>query len=192
MTKSMSTTMVGASEPRSGGSRTGLSVFRKYPVTSFFVLACLFGWSPYLVGWITDSGDANFPIGVVIAAAVVTFGAGSTMWRHWIRTVRSCGMPWRWFAVALLVPVAMHAVQVFINAAFGAPLPTGHQLSTWPDVPVTFVFMLVFVGLGEEGGWTAFATPLLLTRHPFLVVWGLMSAMRIAWHLPLMLAGDLP
>jgi hypothetical protein len=85
----------------------------------------------------------------------------------------------------------MHVVQVLVNTMFGAPLPTGQQLSTWPEVPVTFLLMLVLVGLGEEGGWTAFATPLLLTRHPFLVVWGVMSAMRIAWHLPLILTGEL-
>jgi hypothetical protein len=166
-------------------------VFRNHQVTSFFVLACVFGWSPYVVGWFAGSEAANFPMGVVIAAAVVAFAAGSDTWRGWIRTVRSCGMPWRWFAVALLVPVAMHVVQVLVNTMFGAPLPTGHQLSTWPEVPVTFLLMLVLVGLGEEGGWTAFATPLLLTRHPFLVVWGLMSAMRIAWHLPLILTGEL-
>ncbi len=175
-----------------GGSRAGLGVFRDHPVTSFFVLACVFGWSPYLVGRIADTVAENIPLGPLVATAVVTLGAGGTTWRRWIRTVRACGMPWRWFTVALLAPVAMHGVQVLVNAAFGAPLPTGDQLSTWTEVPVLFVTMLVLVGLGEEAGWTAFATPLLLGRHPFVVVWGLMSAMRIAWHLPLMLTGDLP
>lgn len=178
--------------PPAGRSRNGLGVLRDHPVTSFFVLACLFGWSPYVVAWIAGGSGQNLPLGPLIAAVVVTLGAGGTMWRRWIRTVRSCGMPWGWFAVALLAPVAMHVIQVFINAAFGAPLPTGDQLSTWPEVPVTFMIMLVMVGLGEEAGWTAFATPMLLRRHPFLVVWALMSAMRIFWHLPLMLTGDLP
>jgi hypothetical protein len=178
--------------PTAGRYRAGLGVFRDHPVTCFFVLACVFGWSPYVVGWIAGAEAQNIPLGPLAATVVVTLGAGGTMWRRWIHTVRSCGMPWRWFAVALLVPVAMHVLQVLINGAFGAPLPTGAQLSTWPDVPVTFLLMLVLVGLGEEAGWTAFATPLLLTRHPFLVVWGLMSLMRIAWHLPLMVGGDLP
>jgi hypothetical protein len=186
----MSTPSVASST--AGRSRAVLGIFRDHPMTSFFVLACVFGWSPYVVGWLTGTEAENIPLGPVLAAAVVTLGAGGTMWRRWIHTVRSCGMPWRWFAVALLAPAAMHALQVLINGAFGAPLPTGEQLSTWPQVPVTFVTMLLMVGLGEEAGWTAFATPLLLTRHPFLVVGALMSAMRIAWHLPLMLGGDMP
>ena len=59
-------------------------------------------------------------------------------------------------------------------------------------MPVTFLTMLVFVGIGEEAGWTAFAAPILLGRHGLLVAWVLASAMRIFWHLPLMIGGDLP
>ena len=38
-------------------------------------------------------------------------------------------------------------------------------------MPVTFVTMLVFVGIGEETGWMAFAAPILLRRHGLLVAW---------------------
>ena len=52
--------------------------------------------------------------------------------------------------------------------------------------------MLVMVGIGEEAGWTAFAAPLLLRRHGLLGAWAGLSAVRILWHLPLMLNGEMP
>ena len=49
-----------------------------------------------------------------------------------------------------------------------------------------------FVGIGEEAGWTAFAAPLLLQRRTFGQAWLILSAIRVLWHVPLMLSGDLP
>jgi membrane protease YdiL (CAAX protease family) len=59
-------------------------------------------------------------------------------------------------------------------------------------VPVTFLTMLVFVGIGEESGWTAFLAPVLLRRHGLLVAGVIAAAVRIFWHLPMMLDGELP
>jgi len=69
--------------------------------------------------------------------------------------------------------------------------PTGAQLAHWPEVPVPFVIMLALVGIGEEAGWTAFAAPQMLRNHGILGGWVVLSAMRIVWHLPMMLSGDL-
>ncbi len=48
------------------------------------------------------------------------------------------------------------------------------------------------VGLGEEAGWTAFAAPILLRRHGLFGAWVVLASMRIAWHLPLLISGDMP
>ena len=56
-------------------------------------------------------------------------------------------------------------------------------------MPVNFLVMLVFVGIGEEAGWMAFAAPILLRRHGLLLAWVLSAGMRIFWHLPMMLTG---
>jgi membrane protease YdiL (CAAX protease family) len=100
-------------------------------------------------------------------------------------------LPLVWLAVALLLPVAMHIVQVLINHGFGAPLPTSAQLAGWTAVPVSFVVFLILVGVGEEAGWTAYATPMLLHKYSFGTTFAVMAAIRIGWHLPLMLTGDL-
>jgi hypothetical protein len=92
----------------------------------------------------------------------------------------------------VLTPFAVHVVDVLVNNLFGAPLPTLAQLSHWPDVPVAFVMFLVMVGIGEEAGWTAFAAPVLLRRHGLAGAWAVLSVMRIVWHLPLMLNGEMP
>jgi membrane protease YdiL (CAAX protease family) len=94
--------------------------------------------------------------------------------------------------VAVLVPIAVHVVNVLLNHLMGAPLPTLAQLSHWPDVPVAFVVMLVMVGIGEEAGWTAFAAPLLLRRSGLFGAWAVLSSVRILWHLPLMITGEMP
>jgi len=73
----------------------------------------------------------------------------------------------------------------------GAPMPTSAQLATWVFIPGSFLVTLILVGIGEEAGWTAFAAPRLLRRHPFITAWLILSAMRIFWHLPLLLSGDL-
>ncbi len=48
------------------------------------------------------------------------------------------------------------------------------------------------VGIGEEAGWTAFAAPLVLRRHKFINAWLILAAIRVFWHLPLMMTGQLP
>ncbi|HZJ03856.1 MAG TPA: CPBP family intramembrane glutamic endopeptidase [Nocardioidaceae bacterium] len=92
----------------------------------------------------------------------------------------------------MLAPIALHILIVVVNHWLGAPLPTSRQLANWWQVPPIFVVLLVLIGIGEEAGWTAFAAPILLRRHSMLVAWALASAMRILWHLPVMLSGDLP
>ena len=177
-------------ERRVGASPVGL--IRQFPVLSFFVLACLVGWIPYGIVIVTGgSGAENFPLGPLVATVVVVSCQGRAQLRSWWRRVRTWRAPPRWYVMVVLVPVALQVLIVGVNWVLGAPLPSAGQLADSPQVLVTFVTMLVFVGLGEEAGWMAFAAPLLLRRHGLLVAWVVAATMRIAWHLPLMVSGDL-
>ena len=167
-------------------------IVRRHPLVSFFVLACLFGWYPYIASFLTGgSGAENFPLGPIIATLIVVSCQGRTELRSWGRQLRTWAATPRWYLLALLAPIALQLLFVLANHGFGAPLPTGDQLADWPDVPVTFVTMLIFVGYGEEAGWTAFVAPVLIRQHGLLLAWVIASTMRILWHLPLMLSGDL-
>ena len=96
-----------------------------------------------------------------------------------------------WYVLAVVAPVSLQLLTVVTNHALGAPWPTSGQLAGWTQVPLDFLGMLILVGIGEEVGWALFAAPILLRRHGILVAWALASAMRIFWHLPLMIGGDL-
>ena len=170
-----------------------IRLVRRHPLSSFALLACLFGWSIYIAAALGLGSDpSNLPLGPVFAAAVVTALQGRAALRAWGRRLLGlAASPWL-YAVALLVPAAIHVTNVGINSLFGAPLPTADQWAAWPQIAVGFAGALVMVGIGEEGGWSAFAAPALLERHGLLLTWAILSGLRIAWHLPLMLSGELP
>lgn len=170
-----------------------VQLVRRYPLSAFAALACLFGWMAYgLAALGIGSNPENMPLGPSMAVLVVTSCQGRAALFAWGRTLRRwAASPWL-YVVAVGAPIAMDLLIVLANHMFGAPLPTAAQLSDWPVVPVTFLAMLVLVGLGEEAGWTAFAAPVLLRRHGLWGAFAVLAPLRIFWHLPLMITGDLP
>ncbi len=170
-----------------------VQLVRRHPLSAFAVLACLFGWMVYgLAALGVGSNPENMPLGPVMAALVVTSCQGRAALIAWGRTLRRwVASPWL-YVVAVGAPIAMHVLIVLVNHVFGAPLPTTEQLSAWPEVPVTFLVMLFMVGLGEEAGWTAFAAPILLRRHGLWGAFAVLAPLRIVWHLPLMISGEMP
>jgi hypothetical protein len=166
---------------------------RNHSMIVFGALACLFGWGIYLFAAVgIGSNPDNMPLGPLLAALVVASCQGREDLRRWGRALRTWRISPRWYVLAVLAPIAIHLVIVAANSGLGAPWPTSHQLGGWTDLPGTFVFMLVLVGIGEEAGWTAFAAPLLLRKHSVLVSWAILAPIRILWHLPLMLSGEMP
>ena len=151
-------------------------IVRTYPITTFAVLACLFGWGIFIsAGLGLGSNPDNMPLGPLLAALVVAscqgreaLGPGDVDCVSGTR--RRSGTPW---------PCSPRSPStssnVVVNHWLGAPLPTAAQLGHWPEVPVAFLVMLVMVGIGEEAGWTAFAAPLLLSRHGIFGAWVVLS-----------------
>jgi membrane protease YdiL (CAAX protease family) len=168
-------------------------VLRTYPILSFAVLACFFGWIFFFAAAVrADLTPSNLPLGPVIAAAGVALGAGRADWKTWTRALGFFRTPFGWYILAIMAPVAVIGAAVLANWGLGAPLPTKAQLAGWTGLPGAFLFLLLFVGFGEEAGWTAYAAPRLLVGQPLITTWVILSAIRILWHLPLMLRGDLP
>ena len=132
------------------------------------------------------------PLGPIIGAAIVAACLGRSEFKQWGRRLVAVRAGIGWYALALLAPVVIVTGAALFNYALGAALPTPSQLAIWTELPGTFVFFLIFVGIGEEAGWTAFAAPLLLQRKTFCQAWLILSAIRVLWHVPLMLSGDLP
>jgi hypothetical protein len=177
--------------PATSSSPAGPAVlrpFRRYPLTAFVMLACLFGWAPYALD---GSNPENTPYGPLLAVCIVVACQGRRQLASWGRSL----LRWRarpvWYATAFLAPVAVIVTSVGANALLGASLPTGEQLGNGSRPLLAFLFMLFYVGVGEEVGWT-FAACTLLRRHRFSTAYLLMTAIRVFWHVPLMLTGGLP
>ena len=172
---------------------TPAQLVRRYPMSAFFALACLFGWLAYgAAACGIGSNPENMPLGPVMGALVVTSCQGREALFAWGRSLRRwAASPWL-YLVAFGGPVLLHVLIVAVNHVLGAPWPSSTQLGAWPEIPVTFLVMLLMVGLGEEAGWTAFAAPILLRRHGLLGAFAVLAPMRILWHLPLMITGDMP
>ena len=169
------------------------AVIRRFPLTAFVVLACLFGWSIWIGIFLSGGhGGGNLPLAPLMAVLVVAPCQGRDAFREWWLRFRSWRAAPRWYLLALLGPIVLHVVIVLVNAGLGAPLPTPGQLADWWQVPGMFVVLLVLIGIGEEAGWTAFMAPILLRRHGVLVACGIASLVRIGWHLPVMISGELP
>ncbi len=171
------------------------------PLAFFVILACLLGWMPYIISALGaadlaaalgDNGSpANWPFGPLVATAIVSAFLGRAGLKNWWRQLTTLRAAPGWYILAFMAPVVIVSAAVLANSACGAPLPTTAQLSKWTELPGLFALYLLAVGIGEEVGWTAFAAPLLLSRYKFINAWLILAAIRVFWHLPLMITGQL-
>jgi membrane protease YdiL (CAAX protease family) len=70
-------------------------------------------------------------------------------------------------------------------AAFGQSVPFP-AATAWREMPDRFLFIFLFIGLGEEPGWRGFALPRLQQRHTPFVASLIIAPIWALWHLPLM------
>lgn len=174
------------------------TVLRRWPVTSFFVLAYLLSWSwwiPIAVsGGIVRGGDpwpTHMPglLGPLLAAVIVTGAVGGrpALAEYARRLVRWRG-GWR---TTLLVasPIAMLAVGLLAARLVGQAGPRWADLFVISGLPAAALPMLVGLiilnGFGEEGGWRGFAQEQLQRRHGPVRAALLTALAWAGWHAPL-------
>jgi membrane protease YdiL (CAAX protease family) len=157
--------------------------------TLFCLLAFLLSWYPYLLGktrLVRTSGGIN-PLGPAVAALMV---AGIFYRRRGIKELLARYLPWRahWsnYAIAFALPVLLVVLAAAIIMLLGAHRTFSTQVSSWPDLLPRFVFVFLFVGLGEETGWRGFSLPELQKRYSPLVASLIIAVFWAAWHIPLM------
>jgi uncharacterized protein len=159
-----------------------LSVVRRHPIITFFVLTYTIGWGciPF---WTFMAGSPFIAALIVIpltqgVAGLKELGSRLIRWR----------VRWYWYAAAIGLPLAVHLAVVGLNVAAGAGVPsvTFTSLTTFL---VVFAVRLINPGdgpLGEHPGWNGVALPGLQgAGYSPLLATAILAPLVAGWHLPL-------
>ena len=165
-----------------------LESVKRHPILGFALLAYALSWWPWPWYW-RDPATVDAPIlpfGPFIAAFILLMLVGR--WpatKAWLAGIIRWRAGLQWYAVALLLPPALIAAAVGFNLLLGAhPLMESRNID-WLDLASRFVFILLWIGLGEEPAWRGYALPRLIVGRSALSASLLLGAMHAIWHAPL-------
>ena len=162
---------------------------KRHPLATFIALAYLLSWLLVL-----PSQGALIPHGPFFAALiVVALTSGKAGLKDFVKRVFRRGAGVQWFALALALPIGITFSAAGLNLLLGARAPSTID---WSQPFLVLPLMLLVSGMWEEPGWTGYALPQLLDRfagrrNGVWVAGLLMAAIRVGWHLPLMLYGQI-
>jgi len=167
------------------------ALIRRGPLWTFFLITFAVAWGFIPFG----SFGAFSPL--VAALIVIPITQGMTGLRRLGSRLLRWRVSWRWYALAIGVPLAVFMIAVPLTVALGAPAPSLGQLAPWYSVVMVFALRLVNPmdgPIGEEPGFRGFAQPSLQASRSPLVATGILGVVVSLWHLPLVLMPqfDLP
>jgi membrane protease YdiL (CAAX protease family) len=167
---------------------------RRHPLISFFVLAYALSWWPSILYALDLLPQPIVGFGPFLAALVVlAITQGKTGVVGLLRRMVRWRVGLRWYAVALLLPVAITLTAAVFNVLLGAQAPSSGELGGWTGLFSTFFILLLIPGLGgtwEEPGWRGYALPRLQTGRSALLASLILWVGIAVWHLPLFIAGE--
>jgi uncharacterized protein len=171
-------------------------VVRRHPLICFFALAYVLSWWPwplYLLG-LAPSPIVSF--GPFLAALIVL---AITYRKAGVVALLSRMVRWRvhpvWYALALLLPIAISGAATLLNVSLGAQAPSFAELGAWTGLIPQFFLSLLVPGVGgtwEEPGWRGYALPVLQVRRSALLASLILGTLWAFWHLPFVVYGTIP
>jgi hypothetical protein len=178
-----------------------MSLVRSHPLIAFFVLAYALSWwtSPFYYARISPFFP-DFPFlatGTLLAGLIVVAVASG---RAGLRGLGTRMIRWRvgWgrYAAALGIPLGVTVVTVALRVALGAPVAVLTQVPPLPTFLLVFAVRLIDPidgPMAEEPGWRGYALPQ-LQRSGRSPLWAtaILALLAAGWHLPLIVAQQLP
>jgi uncharacterized protein len=172
-----------------------MSLVKRHPLIMFFVLTFVLSWWTIPLYAVGLSPSPLFPGPVLAALILIPLTQGWAGLRELGSRMIRWRVGWRWYAVALGLPLAAAVVAGALIVALGAPVPT---LATLP--PLTSIVMVFAIKLinplngpmGEEPGWRGLALPGLQASRSPLVATLILAPIVALWHVPLVFAHMLP
>ena len=172
-----------------------MSFIRRYPLITFFVLAYVLSWWPWILYALDLLPQPIVGFGPFLAAIVVlAITRGKSGVVGLLRRMVRWRVGLRWYAVALLLPVAISLAAAVFNVLLGAQAPSSVELGGWMGLFSTFFLLLLVPGIGgawEEPGWRGYALPRLQVGRSALFASLILWIGIVVWHLPLMLVGEI-
>jgi uncharacterized protein len=163
---------------------------RQHRLVSFFTLAIALSWWAWPLRAAGISEQPGFvPAGPLLAALIVISATdGVPGLRELGRRLLRWRVGWRWYAVAVGLPLAVILSTALINVTlFGAHTTPLSDLA-WSSFALLFAIRLVNPmdgPLGEEPAWRGYAVPQLQARRSPLRSAVILGALVSLWHLPI-------
>src|SRR4029077_8041655 len=169
------------------GSSSHPSWICRHRLIAFFCLAYLLSLYPWGIALLRGRISGPNPFGPFVAAIVVAALAGgkSELKTLFARLVRA-RVGWQYYAFIFGLPIVICLAAVaIVRPAFGLR-PVLPAPDKFRELPERFIFIFLFIGLGEEPGWRGFALPQLQKKHSPLVASLILAPLWSLWPLPLM------
>lgn len=171
-----------------------LSFISRHPQITFWGIA----WSTSFFAWYMATVYPSdwwilFLFGSFLGGALVSRVAdGKEGFKIYLSRIVRWRVGWKWFLVALTLPLLLRLIALGLNLASGASLP---ETIPWPplgDILGEFLVAFFIIALAEEPGFRGFALPKLLEKHTALKASLILGVLHAIWHAPLFILGMEP
>jgi len=161
---------------------------RQHRLVVFFLLAFALSWYPWVLALRRGQTSGPNPLGPFVAGIIVTaIVYGRPGLREFFGRIARGRVNAKWYAFALVTPFLVCAIAAALALCFAQRSEiSAFSTEKMRELPERFLFILLFIGLGEEPGWRGFALPHLQAKHTPLIASLVLAPIWALWHLPLM------